>query len=46
MAKTLDALQYIVGLVANKANREGQDRTRVVVDAEGYRRRREQPFAD
>jgi spoIIIJ-associated protein len=40
--QTLDSLQYLVGLVANKNNKEGAERLRVVVDAEGYRQRREQ----
>lgn len=37
--QTLDALQYLVNLVANKNVREHK---RIVVDAEGYRRRREE----
>lgn len=37
--QTLDALQYLVNLAANKNAREHK---RIVVDAEGYRRRREE----
>lgn len=36
---TLDALQYLANLVANKKE---EQRVRVVLDVEGYRRRREQ----
>lgn len=36
---TLDALQYLVNLVANKKE---EKRVRVVLDVEGYRKRREQ----
>lgn len=36
--ETLDALQYIVNLVANK---NLDDRKRIILDAEGYRKRRE-----
>jgi spoIIIJ-associated protein len=36
---TLDALQYLVNLVAN---RKEEIRVRIVLDVEGYRRRREQ----
>lgn len=36
---TLDALQYLVNLVAN---RKEESRVRMVLDVEGYRRRREQ----
>ncbi|MFZ3172597.1 MAG: RNA-binding cell elongation regulator Jag/EloR [Carboxydocellales bacterium] len=36
---TLDALQYLVNLVAN---RKEENRVRMVLDVEGYRRRREQ----
>lgn len=36
---TLDALQYLVNLVAN---RKEESRVRVVLDVEGYRKRREQ----
>ena len=37
--QTLDAIQYLTSLVVNKG-REGY--TRVVIDAEGYRKKREQ----
>lgn len=37
--QTLDALQYLVNLAANKSAREHK---RIIVDAEGYRRRREE----
>lgn len=37
--QTLDALQYLVNLAAN---RNAAERKRVIVDAEGYRRRREE----
>lgn len=40
--QTLDSLQYITGLVVNKTNKEGTERQRVIVDAEGYRKRREE----
>lgn len=36
--QTLDALQYLTSLVVNKGK---EDYTRVVIDAEGYRRKRE-----
>lgn len=36
--ETLDALQYLANLVANK---QGGDRKRIILDAEGYRKRRE-----
>lgn len=36
---TLDALQYMVNLVANKNSKE---RTRFILDVEGYRKRREE----
>lgn len=36
---TLDALQYLVNLVANK---QAEDRQKFVLDVEGYRKRREQ----
>ncbi len=38
---TLDAIQYIVSLICNKARRD-REWVRIVVDAEGYRKRREQ----
>ncbi len=40
--QTLDALQYLVNLAANKGSKGGQDWVRFVVDVEGYRRRREE----
>ncbi len=36
---TLDALQYLANLVANKQNNE--ERIKIIIDAEGYRKRRE-----
>ncbi|HHY97384.1 MAG TPA: protein jag [Firmicutes bacterium] len=45
--QTLDAIQYLVNLVASRTLREdgglpeGEDRIRFVVDAQGYRHRRE-----
>ncbi len=38
--QTLDALQYVANLAANKGREE--DRVRVIVDVEGYRERREE----
>jgi spoIIIJ-associated protein len=40
--QTLDSLQYLVSLVANKGLKEGDNRVRIIVDAEGYRKRREE----
>lgn len=42
--ETLDQLQYLVNLVANKKENEEDDRnfTKIMVDIEGYRERREQ----
>ena len=42
--ETLDQLQYLVNLVANKKENEDDDRdfTKIMVDIEGYRARREQ----
>lgn len=37
--ETLDALQYLVNLVINK---EAEERARIILDVEGYRKRREQ----
>jgi len=37
--QTLDAIQYLSGIIANK---NSEKRARVVVDAEGYRQRREE----
>lgn len=37
--QTLDAIQYLVGLVINN---KGEEWTRVLVDAQGYRKRREE----
>lgn len=37
--QTLDSIQYLVNIVAN---RQGHVRVRIVIDAEGYRERREQ----
>jgi spoIIIJ-associated protein len=37
--ETLNALQYIANLVANKNN--DQERIKIIIDAEGYRKRRE-----
>ena len=41
--ETLDQLQYLVNLAANKKNGEDDDRTytRILVDIEGYRAKRE-----
>ena len=36
---TLDALQYLANLVANKQNNE--ERVKIIIDAEGYRKKRE-----
>jgi len=36
--ETLDALQYLANLVANK---QGGERKKIILDAEGYRKRRE-----
>lgn len=36
--ETLDALQYLTNLVANK---QGGERKKIILDAEGYRKRRE-----
>lgn len=40
--QTLDALQYLLNLSANKGGKGGQDWVRFVLDVEGYRRRREE----
>lgn len=42
--ETLDQLQYLVNLVANKKENEEDDRdfTKIMIDIEGYRTRREQ----
>lgn len=37
--ETLDALQYLASLIANKHT---QDRKKIIIDAEGYRERREE----
>lgn len=42
--ETLDSLQYLVALVVNRANREGAY-TRVVLDTENYRKRREETLS-
>lgn len=39
--QTLDALQYLVSLAAYRSE-EGGERRRIIVDVEGYRRRREE----
>lgn len=39
---TLDALQYLVNLVGNRNNRE---RTKFILDVEGYRKRREETLS-
>jgi spoIIIJ-associated protein len=39
--ETLDAMQYLVSLVANK-NRKDESYTRITLDTEGYRSRREE----
>jgi spoIIIJ-associated protein len=39
--ETLDAMQYLVSLVANK-NRKEEGYTRITLDTEGYRSRREE----
>ena len=46
--ETLDALQYIVNLVAAKDARESgdTDKTRYILDVEGYRRKREEGIVD
>jgi len=38
--RTLDALQFLLGIIVNKGRDE--DRVRVVVDVEGYRKKREE----
>ena len=40
--ETLDALQYLVNVVANK---ETNERKRIILDAEGYRRKREETLS-
>jgi len=40
--ETLDALQYLANLVANKESRE---RKKIILDAEGYRQRREETLS-
>lgn len=40
--ETLDALQYLANLVANK---ETKERKRIVLDAEGYRQKREETLS-
>ncbi len=40
--QTLDALQYLLNLSANKGGKGGPDWVRFVLDVEGYRRRREE----
>ncbi|MCX7970790.1 MAG: protein jag [Negativicutes bacterium] len=37
--QTLDALQYLTGLVVNRRS-DGEERTRIILDVEDYRRRR------
>mgnify|MGYP001164213633 FL=1 len=46
--ETLDSVQYLVNLVAAKNTRESgsEDRTRYIVDVEGYRKKREQALTD
>jgi spoIIIJ-associated protein len=39
--ETLDALQYLTNLVANREKEDGEERARIIIDAEGYRKRRE-----
>lgn len=39
--ETLDAIQYLVSLYANK-DKKGEDYTRITLDTEGYRARREE----
>ncbi len=39
--ETLDALQYLTNLAANRGGVDSEDRTRIILDAEGYRKRRE-----
>ncbi len=41
--QTLDALQYLANIVANKG---GERRQRIILDAEGYRKRREEVLVD
>ena len=39
--ETLDALQYLANLAANRGRDSDESRVRVILDAEGYRKRRE-----
>lgn len=39
--ETLDALQYLTNLVANRDKSDKSERVRIILDAEGYRKRRE-----
>ena len=39
--ETLDALQYLANLAANRGGSSDEGRVRVILDAEGYRKRRE-----
>lgn len=39
--ETLDALQYLTNLAANRDKTDQAERVRVILDAEGYRKRRE-----
>lgn len=39
--RTLDSLQLLLNIIANKGNKEKKERIRIVVDGEGYRERRE-----
>lgn len=39
--ETLDALQYLTNLAVNRGGRDDEDRVRIILDAEGYRKRRE-----
>jgi spoIIIJ-associated protein len=41
--QTIDAIQYLVGVITNKRL---QERVRVVVDVEGYRSKREEALTD
>ncbi|HPZ10039.1 MAG TPA: RNA-binding cell elongation regulator Jag/EloR [Candidatus Eremiobacteraeota bacterium] len=40
--RTLDSLQLLLNIIANKENKDKKERIRIVVDGEGYRERREQ----
>lgn len=43
---TMDALQHLLNAIIHKADIEGEDQSLVEVDAQGYRRRREEALHD